>query len=382
MKRARFQWKLGLGVWLFAAGVARAHEEQTRPSEIEIYPRQNSLTVLLRGNSADLRDVVAAQKHGGHGHDAPVSLLHSEQAAARRYLETHLFLEQGGQLLPLKSQNARFDVQEFGDAGETRFEVILRAARPQELAETPLQVASNLFGALDGAQTLVSLNGETKVLKGEQIAEFAAPTTISTTASDRRDFFWSGARHPVAGFSMLFFLLALCLAGSLLSPRVVLASFAAMVGAYALSFGLALDGVWETPTLWASLGLASAIVLMNFTVGFLAQRGDQNQHIFLWLAIAFSAWAGASYGASGVIAPRILGLPEENLGICGVAFVAGAAVMMGLILLAAWPILQLLKRKFVHQGQYGGMNWPRAVQIAALTDGIWSVFPGLLGIGN
>jgi hypothetical protein len=364
-------WPSALGL-LCSLTSAHAHSVQEEPSQVTIAPRRDYLTLRISGAAIDWRDVMSKDPHhqGTSARQAP-----NQDQMAAEYARTHLVLEQGGQILPLKVQQLGWKKLRENDDSSERIEIFLRAARPEKLATQPLSVASDLFSNLEKASTIIDLGATSKVVRGAQTAEFPGVETIPTFGSDLKGFALSGALEPLQSLPRLFLLATLLLGASLLPLRFLPRFLSALIVGQSLTFLLDL----LTPVAARSgtnLVLAACTLLLGGLCWRLARQGEDPWGTKLFAA--FALLGGLASGFSGAAPLRLWGLPESGLLWCGLAFVAGGAVTQLLLTLMLWPLLSHWKGKFTQQAQYGGMDWPRAVQIAALACGVVGGFYGLM----
>lgn len=354
---------------VFSPSAARAHSEQVEASRVQIYPRRDYLTIRVSGAAADWRDVAAGDSHHDAAPKAAKAPLDWRQAASD-YALSNLFLEQGGQILalrPVKSASPRPDSSE-------RFELFLRAERPFRLASQPLSVASSLFDGLKNATTWVELGGQQKRIRGAQIVEFPAAQSVPTTRGDALDFAASGLLHPLSAPDHALFLAALFLAASLVPPRRLVAALLAFTFAHGIGFSLAATEVFSPSPALTAAANALSVAALGAALWLLARRAAPVRTEGAVL-VALSVLGGLAQGFSGAPPLRVWGMPENGLFGCLIAFTLGVALTQLVLAALLGPLLAYWKRKFTHGAQYGGMSWPRAVQIASMgcvaAGGFW-----------
>lgn len=375
--------------WLLPTA-ARAHSEQTSPALVQIEPRRDFLTVAVRGELGDLLDVIASDPHAASSSKRPpdVAKAHgvialgdpeTDRRKAGIYTQTHLFLEQNGQVLPLSVQSARFFDIENNAELSGRFEIFLRAARPIEAAKTPLTVASNLFGGLNNSRTIVEMGDQTRVIRGQKLVDFPAALTIPTLGGDVRDFALGGALATGENMVKLLLLLTLSLGASLLPRRRLFWALGALFVGQSLAFLLDLGGVWIRPAAWSGLGLALCVALLGAAGFWLAKLSESQQNLGAQSQVlpALAFLGGCASGFSLLTPLRVWGLPENGLLWCAAAFLASLVLVQSALILVSWPVLANWQRKLTQQAQYGGPSWPRAVQISSLCCGAVGSFYGL-----
>lgn len=369
----------------FSGAPARAHSEQEAPATVEIWPQRTFLTVRVAGNGGDLADKISAQAHAA----TPAQLGDVSAAAhekARDYFARHLMFKQGGARLHGKLKTLRLWQVEALDPSRTRFEAVFRFERDARVAQQPLRVTSGLFDYLQKTRTVVSLQGETRVLKANETAEFAATLATASLISNIARWNWDGIAHPFSGADHLIFIVALLLAAAHLPLRAVWWALGAFTLGHGVTFSLATLGVLALPLQLVSIGIAASILLMGGHDLLLARAADNAKP---FAARRRSIFLAAFAGACGLVhgfayAPPLVarGLPEQGLALCLLAFVIGTALTQSALCVATQQTLKVLRARFEHGAQYGGVTWTRATQFASLAivaiGGYW-MFERIVG---
>ncbi|BCM91075.1 hypothetical protein IAD21_02939 [Abditibacteriota bacterium] len=369
-----FFWARRGAIVLFLAllfgysGVAWAHSEQTEAAQLQIAPRRDYLSLRIVGAGLDLRDAVA-RSEGASGHTSTESTASALlQRLAARYIESHVFFEQGEQVLPVKAGPVHFWKRSASDPDSEHFEIFARAERPAKLARTPLTVSVTLFGNLDKAATIVYLGGDSHVVRGVKDVEFPLASTIPTLRGDLTDFAWSGAQHPFSGVDHLLFLVVLFLAASVLPLRRLVVALVGFTLAHGIAFSLVLTGQVAFSAFLAALGAIISIVAVAALAWWQARQDERGISFAEGapLLIVLATLGGLLHGFSGAVPLQAWGLPETSLFACILAWTMGVAASQVAMTAIVWPLLSHFHRKFAHNAQYGGMSWTRTLQIASL----------------
>ena len=371
---------------LLVPSMAWAHSEQTEASQVEMAARRDYLSLKITGAGLDLRDAVAKDE-GARGHSSTESSASALlQRLAARYVESHLFFEQNGQVLTVKAGAVRFWGFSPSDPSSEQFEVYARAERPAKVAQTPLSVSSTLFRSLEKAATIVYLGGESRVVRGVKVAEFALKLSVPTVGGDLVNFAWNGALHPLSSPDHLLFLAALFLAASVLPLRRLVVALAGFTLAHGVAFALGVEG---------HLAFSPSLALMGTTISIIAVAGlswwqarqEERGGTFAAgapLLVVLATVGGLLHGFSGAAPLQVWGLPETSLALCVAAWTVGVALSQIAMTLVVWPLLLHVHRRFVHNAQYGGTTWPRALQVASLAcmvGGGWWFVQSDAGLG-
>lgn len=368
------------------AGKSGAHSSQDAPAFVRILPQRTFLTVVISGNGGDLADQIHADSHGLSPSQASV-LSSQSRAEASKYFAHHLMLKQGGARLDGQLRALRLWQSDALDSSRTRFEAVLYFPRAPDLTDKPLRVTSALFSDLEKSRTVVVLGGQEKALDPNQTAEFAAASTSPDVAQNAGAWIVKGISHIVFGWEHLLFVVALFLAASHLPLRAVAWALGAFTLSHGATFCLATTGVLAPSPQLVGVGVAASILAMgghDFLLSRAAQKPQNTASIVkeFWrnasTRLAILAFAcGLVHGF--VFAPSLIeiGLPEEGLAICLVAFLIGTALTQAALGVVTWRVLVTLRARFEHGKQYGGMNWPRATQMASLAvavvGGYWMI---------
>jgi hypothetical protein len=298
--------------------------------------------------------------------DATAGLDSPAQRRAADYLESHIFLEQDGQVLPVTVRELRFWSPDSMNTETERFEAYARAERPSHLAKTPLRVSSDLFSHITDASTVVELGGTQRTLVKKQVVELPAAATLPTLGGDLRDFGWGGVLQVFGGLAPVIFVALLALGTASFSGRWLVFMVAALVLGELATFSLSLFEVLQLPSVWLDIASAFPVVLAGGTSWFLTRRTREPTRPLGWDLLALAEIGGLAYGFSGAPALARWGRPEDGSSLCILAFGAGMAV--GFVLLAVFLRMLVIygKDKFTHAARYGGMPWPRVAQFISL----------------
>lgn len=384
-----------LVIWCLYPTYASAHSEQDAPAFVEIVPQRTFLTVRISGNGGDLADLIHADAHGISAAQASAISEQSRQQA-REYFGRHLMLKQNGVRLKGELRELRLWQSDALDSSRTRFEVTLRYARDPKLASAPLRVTSGLFDYLQKSRAIVSMRGEEHLLKAGETGVFSATNSLPTATQNAGDWAVNGVSHIAFGWDHLLFTLALFLAASHLCLRAVALALGAFTVAHGVTFCLAVTGVLAPAAALVGVGIAASILVMgghDFWLSRVARkraaenRGTDSRkedastpaaHSSIAMRLALLTFAcGLIHGFASVPALLERGLPEAGLALCMAAFLCGTVFAQIALGVVTWRTLQALRERFEHGAQYGGMDWPRATQLASLAvmavGGFWMI---------
>lgn len=347
--------------------VARAHTKQIDPAQVLIYPRRDYLTLQISGIATDLLEADSGHESKTQPSSSVAADLDSPvQRRAADYLESHIFLEQDGQVLPIAVRELRYWSPDSMNTETERFEAYARAERPSGLAKTPLRVGSDLFSHLTDASTVVELGGQRRTLVKKQVVEFPAAETLPTLGGDLKDFGWSGLLQVLGGLAPVLFVALLVLSTASFPNRWLVFMMVALVLGELVTFSLSLFEVLKLAPRWLDVALAFPVVLAGGTSWFLARRTEESARPLGWDLLALAEVGGLAYGCSGAPALARWGMPEDGPFLCILAYGAGMAVGFALLAAALRAVVLYGKAKFTHAARYGGMPWSRVAQFVSL----------------
>lgn len=332
----------------------QAHTKQVEPVVVAIKPQKTFLTVEIRGNGEDIIQAVKVLDSERRGNDFVPSVLERLQS----YFNAQLKLEQGGEKLSGKIIRLEYWRPDNLDYTKSKFSATLRYQRPEALSSQPFHVLSDLFNYLPNAQTILSLGGSQKLLQIGKTETFDPSAATTNLARNVRDFAWMGIEHIFNGPDHMLFIVALLLVST--SFHSLIKTLTGFTIAHSITLILSALSIVVINNRLVDIFIALSIIYVGLE-NIYAKDAD---HRRVWLAAAFGLIHGFGFSYS----LRDMGLPEEGLAWCLLSFNLGVEIAQVAICAVMFPLLLVLKKKFDHQAQYGGMAWPQAMQIAS-----WSI---------
>ena len=347
------KWFLVLLAWVLvlAPRGAVAHKLQVEPVVVVVRPQQSFLTVEMRGNGEDIIQAVQVRDSERRGDDFTPAV----SARLQKYLDQKLRFEQGGKRLVGQLTKLDYSRPDPLDYVTSKFSAILRYERDPKVAQGKFAVASELFDYLPNSQTILSVGGVQKTLRAGEKLTFDPSAVTANLWNNVRDFTWMGVEHIFTGPDHMLFIVALLLIStSFWSLAKTLTGFTI---SHSITLILSALSIVVLPNQLVDIIIALSIIFIGLENIYWKNAA---RHRF-WVAAGFGLIHG--FGFSYTL--REIGLPEEGLAWCLLSFNLGVELAQIAICAVAFPILMFFRRKFEHEAQYGGMGWPRAMQIAS-----------------
>lgn len=344
---------------VFTPQTANAHKLQVEPIVVVVRPQKTFLTVELRGNGEDIIQAIQVRDSERRGDD----FVPAVNARLQAYFNQKLVLRQGGEKLQGELIKLDYSKPDPLDYQTSKFSTILRYPRDPQLAQGKFAVATQLFDYLPNARTILSVGGVQKALSPGESVEFDPAAVTANLWNNIKDFTIMGAEHIFTGPDhMLFIVALLLLSTSFWSLAKTLTGFTI---SHSITLMLSALSVVVLDNRLVDIVIALSIIFVGLENIFWKNAA---RHRF-WVAAAFGLIHG--FGFSYTL--RDMGLPEEGLAWCLLAFNLGVEIAQIIICAIAFPILLRLRRKFEREAQYGGMGWPKVMQMAS-----W----GVVGMGS
>jgi hydrogenase/urease accessory protein HupE len=338
-------------VWM-PLRAAWSHELQVEPVVVILRPQESFLTAEFNGNGEDIIQAVQVQESERIGHE---EFQPQVQTRLEKYFNEHLLLQQSGQKLDGTLTHLEYWRPDDLDYTRSNFRAILRYERDAKLAEGAFQVTNRLFDYLPNAQAILSVAGIQKTLNPAQTVEFDPKDVRGNLLRNVRDFTVMGIEHIFTGPDHMLFIVALLLtASSFWSLAKTLTGFTI---AHSITLILSALSVIVLPNTLVDIIIALSIIYVGLENIFWK---NSEKHRF-WVAGLFGLIHG--FGFSYVL--REIGLPDQGLAWSLLSFNLGVEIAQIAICAVAYPIIVRLRKKFEQQEQYGGMAWPKAMQIAS-----------------
>lgn len=404
--RASFRFILLLAFALCAAyGAAPtlAHPLQVEPVIVTIYPQKSFLSAIITGNIQDITvgcNITPAERQGD-GFTKPAEL------RVQKYVNDHFTLALDG--TPLSGVLTEFSYQAQLDPTKSRYHLSLHYDKPNitsVIRPTPilskaavdpkpvrvsgpvipaaevkpagkgvLTLTSTLFSYLPNSKTIVSINGLQKTLTQGQ------PQTIDPSAlavnlfHNLYDFMLLGINHIFTGPDHMMFIVGLLMVSTNLHG--LIKTLTGFTIAHSITLALSALSIVVIPNRICDIFIALSIIYIGAENIYAFRKkkggggdsGDSGvmKHRF-WIASSFGLVHG--FGFSDTL--REVGLPQQGLAWCLLAFNGGVEIAQVTICAVCFPLLMLWRKDVDKRARYGGMSWPTVIKACS----VWVVFMG------
>jgi hydrogenase/urease accessory protein HupE len=348
MSNCKFNFIIKFLFCLWLCPAAFAHKLQVEPVVVELRPQKTFIVAMMSGNGEDVIQAVDVRDDERDGNEG---LKESVTPRLEAYINEHLVLRQGGQILQGRLEKLEYWRPDSLDYTKSKFEALIRYQRDPSLADKPFQVTSRLFDYLPNAEVILSVSGLQKRIAAGATVDYDPSAVAANLARNIRDFAWMGMEHIFLGPDHMLFILALLVTAPTLG--VLVKTLTGFTIAHSITLVLSALSVIVLPNHVVDIIIALSIIYVGLENIF---RKDANRNRFL-VAGLFGLIHG--FGFSYIL--REIGLPEEGLVWCLLSFNIGVEIAQIIVCAIAFPLLVRFRKHMEHRAQYGGMSWPRVV---------------------
>ena len=334
-----------LALVVLAPRSARAHKLQVEPIVVVVRAQDAAFTLEFRGNGEDVVQAVQVRD----SERLMGSLLPSVNPRFETYVNKHLKLRQGGQILTGKLLRFNYARPDPNDYTTSNFRAVMRYPRDPRVADKKFEISTTLFDYLPNAQTFLSIGGTQKLISAGNSMNFDPEAVTANLANNIKDFAVLGIEHIFTGYDHMLFILALLLtANSFWSLAKTLTGFTI---AHSITLILSALSIITLNAKFVDVAVAGSIVFVGLENIYFKKA---QKHRF-WVASAFGLIHGI--GFSDVL--REIGLPEQGLAACLFSFNMGVEIAQMTLCAIAYPLMTQVRAKLDHEHQYGGIGWPK-----------------------
>lgn len=379
---------------------ASAHPLQVEPVIVTIYPQQTFLSAIITGNIQDITvgNSITPAERVGDGFTKPA------EQRVEKYINDHFHLAIDG--APLSGKLTEFSYQAQMDPTKSRYHlslhydkpgvtsVIKPAPDPSKAAVTPkpikvsgpppaqsaapagkgvLTMTSTLFDYLPNSKTIVSINGLQKTLtQGQPVTIDPSALTVNLL-HNLYDFMLLGINHIFTGPDHMLFIVGLLMVSTNLHG--LIKTLTGFTIAHSITLALSALSIVVIPNRICDIFIALSIIYIgaeniyaNRTKGLEKGAAEGVMKHRFWIASSFGLVHG--FGFSDTL--REVGLPQQGLAWCLLAFNGGVEIAQVIICAACFPLLMLWRKDVDKKAKYGGMGWPSVIRVCS----VWVVLMG------